>query len=291
MKDKLKILLITGIVTDEHDPKVNPMIRYMLESTGRFEVKITEEFKGATKETLEGYDGVFINYDGKENIENPYEGWGKNTEMALYDYVRNGGGAVMYHSSFIKGNPALPEEYVKLVGCDFDFISTGRKSPKLEMVVDTCFDGGEIVKGSPPSWMTVQEDFFVSMKWLPDVPVNVLATVKDQIEDYVPEKIQAHRRLEFEHINLHDLPGINTNQPVAWTHNYGKGRVFTTSIGHGPDTLRRPAFIGMLCRATEWAASGSVTIPYPDLSGEKRLLCWPFYKDMRWDEFAKMTSF
>ena len=56
MSEKIKVLLITGIVTSEHDPKVNPMIRFLLESTGRFSVKITEEFKGCTAETLEGYD-------------------------------------------------------------------------------------------------------------------------------------------------------------------------------------------------------------------------------------------
>lgn len=69
---KLNILLITGIVTDEHDPKVNPMIRMILESTGRFNVKITEEFTGATSETLAKYDAVFINYDGKENTRAPF---------------------------------------------------------------------------------------------------------------------------------------------------------------------------------------------------------------------------
>lgn len=50
--EKLNILLITGIVTDEHTPLMNPMIRYMLESTERFKVKITEEFTGCTAETL-----------------------------------------------------------------------------------------------------------------------------------------------------------------------------------------------------------------------------------------------
>jgi type 1 glutamine amidotransferase len=291
MKEKLNILLITGIVTDEHDPKVNSMIRMMLEATGRFQVKITEEFTGATEETLAKYDAVFINYDGKTNVATPFVGWGIHTEEALYQYVQNGGGAVIYHSSFIKGEQALPEEYVKLVGCDFNFATNGRKSPKLEVVVDTKTEAHEITRGCPSSWMATQEDFFVNMTWLPDVPVTVLASIRDDIADYSPEKIQVHRRHEFENMDLNTLPGINTDQPVAWIHNLGKGRVFTTSIGHGPETLRRPAFIGLLCRATEWAASDEITIPYPDLGGEKRLRCWPYYLDMNWNEFAKLTSF
>lgn len=106
----------------------------------------------------------------------------------------------------------------------------------------------------------------------------------------MPEKTQAHRRYEFENVELSELPGMDTDQPVAWIHNYGKGMVFTVSIGHGPETLRRPAFIGLLCRGTEWAASGKATVPYPDLNGEKRLRCWPYYSDMNWEELYKLTS-
>lgn len=99
--EKLNILLITGIVTDEHTPLMNPMIRYMLESTERFKVKITEEFTGCTAETLKKYDAVFINYDGKESIETPFVNWGKTAEEALYEYVKNGGGCVLLHTAIM----------------------------------------------------------------------------------------------------------------------------------------------------------------------------------------------
>ncbi len=288
---KLNILLITGIVTDEHDPKMNAMIRFLLESTGRFEVKITESFKGASAESLVDYDAVFINYDGKINVETPYVGWGEKTEHVLYDYVRQGGGAVMYHSSIIKGDPAVPDQFVRLAGCEFDFAQGARKSPKLEMLVDMVENSHEIVAGAPKSWMTAQDDFFVNMKWLPDVPVTVLATVRDDLADYQLDKVQVHRRVEFENQDIASWPGINTDVPVAWTHRYGQGRVFAISIGHGPDTLRRAAFAGFLCRGTEWAASDRVSIPYPDLAGLKRLRAWPYYWDMTVSEYANITSF
>ncbi|MDL2294193.1 ThuA domain-containing protein [Ruminococcaceae bacterium OttesenSCG-928-D13] len=291
MDDKLNILLITGIVTSEHDPKMVPMIRFLLQSTGRFNVKVTEEFTGATAETLAKYDAVLVNYDGKLDVETPFVGWGANAEQALYDYVANGGGAVMYHSSIIKNAHAFPDAYVKLAGCDFDFAAGGRKTPKLEMVVDVDTEAHEITQGSPKHWMTAQEDFFVNMKWLPDVPVTVLATIRDELSDYEPDKIQPHRRYEFENQDLSALPGMGDDVPVAWTHGFGKGRVFSVSIGHGPDTLKRPAFAGLLCRATEWAASGNVTIPYPDLAGLNRQRAWPYYLDMTITQYADITSF
>ena len=122
MSDKINVLLITGIVTDEHDPKVNPMLKFLLESTGRFKVKITEEFTGCTSKTLEKYDLVLINYDGKENTSVPFVGRGAETEAALYDFVRQGGGAILYHSSIINpGEHAYPDEFVRLVGMDLNF--------------------------------------------------------------------------------------------------------------------------------------------------------------------------
>jgi len=289
-KDVYKILLITGVVTSEHDPRVNNMLRFMLESTGRFKVKITEEFTGATAETLAGYDAVLINYDGKESLDSPYIGWGANAERVLYDYVAAGGGAIVYHSSFIKGNPAYPDEFVKLVGYEFDFEKGGRKSPKLEFVVKYT-DNHEITKGLAPTWSTPTDDFFVNLKEVPGANVTVVATVFDGVEDYDFRKMQKHRIHEFEGVDIASLPGINTDVPVAWTNTYGKGRVFTISIGHGPDTIRRQPFVGMMCRAAEWVCSGEITIEAPDINGENRLRAWPYYLDMTVQQYAALTSF
>lgn len=285
------ILLITGLVTSEHDPRVNPMLKFMLESTGMFKVRITEEFKGATAETLEGYDAILLNYDGKADLEAPYVGLGVNAERVIYDYVAAGGGIIVYHSAMIKGNPALPEEFVKLVGYEFDFENGGRKSPKLEMVVDINNDSHEITKGLKPGFMTGCDDFFVNLKKHPDCEPTVLATIFDAIEDYDFSTMQKHRIVEFENLDFSALPGINTDVPVAWTNTYGKGRVFAVSIGHGPDTLRRQPFVGMICRAAEWVCSGKVTLEAPDINGENRLRTWPYYVDLTVQQYAALTSF
>jgi len=290
-KDKYKILIIAGVMTSEHDPKVNGMLRMMLESTGRFKVKITEEFSGATPETLSSYDAVLINYDGREDVHSKYIGWGEQAERTLYDFVAAGKGVIVYHSSMIKGDPALPEEFVKLVGCDFNFGNGGRKSPKIEFKVNMNTDAHEITKGLIKSWTTPTDDLFFNAKWLPDSNVKVLATVYDDINDYNLDTMQVHMRGSFRGVDFSKQPGINTEQPVAWTNTYGKGRVFVVSIGHGPDTIRRHAFVSMMCRAAEWAASGEVTILPPDISGENRLRVWPYYLDMTISEYASLTQF
>lgn len=59
--EKLKILLVTGLLTAEHQGRIiTQKIRELLEATGRFEVVITEEFRNITPAYLEPYDAFFI---------------------------------------------------------------------------------------------------------------------------------------------------------------------------------------------------------------------------------------
>jgi type 1 glutamine amidotransferase len=64
-----------------------------------------------------------------------------------------------------------------------------------------------------------------------------------------------------------DKGGTGTNEPMIWVIPYGKGRVFTTVLGHvmGDDdaAIRCNGFKTVLLRGTEWAATGDVTIPIP----------------------------
>ena len=62
MHRKIRVLLVSGRVVKEHDyRRINELLRQMLESTGRFDVRLTEEFNGATDNTLKNYDLLLIN--------------------------------------------------------------------------------------------------------------------------------------------------------------------------------------------------------------------------------------
>ena len=147
----------------------------------------------------------------------------------------------------------------------------------------------EIVAVNQESWMTVQEDVFANAKQV-DPDITVLASVTDRLEDYDLNKMQDHVAAVYKGFDMNKLPGINEEVPVVWTHNYGKGRVFVCAICHGPDTLCRPNMTSMLCRGTEWAASGEVTIPYPDIQGERRKNAWPFYNNITWSQMGEIKK-
>jgi type 1 glutamine amidotransferase len=45
--------------------------------------------------------------------------------------------------------------------------------------------------------------------------------------------------------------------PMAWTHAYGKGKVFFTTLGHGPNTFENQFVMQLLGNACAWAAARS----------------------------------
>lgn len=288
-KEIYKVLIVTGIVTSEHDPKVTSMLRRTLESTGRFKVKITEEFRGATAETIEGYDAILINYDGKESVTAPFVPLGQTAVNTISDFVKNGGGVIIYHSSAIAQDPAYPKEFIQMMGADFKFSNGGRKNPKFSFRIDTV-KGDPICEGMPDYWMTAQDDLFVNIQWLEDSNVEVLATVRDDAADYDTSKMQKHLARDYEGIDLTALENINQDAPVVWKNTYGKGRVFVPFIGHGPDTIRRVEFVSLLCRGTEWACCGEVTIPFPDIQNERRFAAWPYYDNVSITTLGKLTE-
>ena len=68
--------------------------------------------------------------------------------------------------------------------------------------------------------------------------------------------------------------GTGTNEPMIWVIPYGKGRVFTTVLGHvgGADApaIRCVGFQTVVARGAEWAATGKVTLPIPDRLPDRR---------------------
>ena len=284
--DKIRVLMINGHVSPDHDPAVAPMLRFLLESTDRFDVTMNEDFYGCTLETLNEYDLLFMAGGGRKGEGEMPRGWGSTAEKSLLDFVAGGKGIVLYHGGAMGGRGSeYREEFEKLSGYRYDFEHGGmRKQPKIDFLVKNCEGSHPIMDGCQPEWMTVQDDLFVNTIQL-DPDIKVLCEVWDGEEDYDFRKMPKHRVADFINLDIKSLPQINTWFPVAWVHNYGKGRVFATKIGHGPDTIRRPNFCAIVVRGSEWAATGELTVPWLDVSGPRRRNAWPYYKDIIWRDY------
>jgi type 1 glutamine amidotransferase len=240
-KPKIQALIVTGRNT--HDWRVTtPLLRKLLEDTGRFQVHVVEEFRGAGPETIAPYDVVVLNYFN----EQPELRWGERAETALTNYVRDGKGMVVYHVSLAAFDGWA--EFEKMCGGNLR-PNYGHHSPSHDFTVDIKDTEHPITRGMA-SFPEAHDDLYANLKWQPEGSYHVLATAWDDHSRYPPDEKQP-------------IPGTGRNQPMAWTVNYGNGRVFAIGLGHGPEAIRGAGFGAMLTRGTEWAASGDVTIPLP----------------------------
>lgn len=240
---KIQVLIITG--QNGHDWRsVTPELRKSLEDTGRFEVRVTEEFRGAGPETVAPYDLVVLNYYERRR---PELWWGERAQNALLDFVRSGKGLVMYHFSVAAFDGW--EEYEKLSGGNWR-PNQGHHSPSHDFTVDIKDPDHPITRGLKKSFPQPNDELYANLRWQPADQYHVLATAWDDHSLYQGKARQP-------------IPGPGLHQPMLWTVNYGKGRVFATVLGHDAEAVSSTAFITTFTRGAEWAATAAVTLHIP----------------------------
>ncbi len=240
---KIQALIITG--QNGHDWRATtPVMRKILEDTGRFEVRVTEEFRGAGPETLSPYELVILNYYERRR---PELRWGERADNALLNFVRSGKGLVMYHFSMAAFDGW--EEYEKLSGANWR-PNNGHHSARHNFTVDIRDADHPITRGMKSSFPETSDELYANLKWQPPNTFHVLATAWDDHSLYQGKARQP-------------IPGPGKDEPMLWTVNYGQGRVFATALGHDPEAMKSPGFITTFQRGSEWAATGNVTIPVP----------------------------
>jgi HEAT repeat protein len=259
----LKALIVTGQMNRYHNWKVSsPILKRLLEETNLFKVDFAEAPADANniagfKPDFSTYNVVVLDYDGPS--------WPQETMAAFVEYVKNGGGVVVYHSS----DNAFPgwKEYNELIGLGgwgerdeksgpmvrwkdgkvvFDTSpgKAGSHPPKHEFQVVIRDKEHPINSGLPKKWMHASDELYGQLRG-PAKNLTVLATA---------------------YSDPAQKGGTGENEPVLFTINYGKGRVFHTVLGHvGMDDTSEVAalncvgFITTFQRGAEWAATGKVT--------------------------------
>jgi len=241
---KIQALIITG--QNGHDWRATtPVLRAVLEDTGRFEVRVTEEFRGAGPETLAPYDVVILNYYDKRQAALR---WGERAETALTDYVRAGKGLLIYHFSMAAFDGWT--EYEKMCGANWR-PNNGQHSARHDFTVTLQDKDHPVTRGMRSSFPQANDELYANLRWQPKDAYHILATAWDDHTRYPSTEKQP-------------VPGSGLEQPMLWTVDYGKGRVFVTALGHDPDAMKSSGFKVTLARGAEWAATGTVTIPLPD---------------------------
>jgi predicted DNA-binding protein with PD1-like motif/type 1 glutamine amidotransferase len=245
---KIQVLIVTG--QNGHNWRgTTPLLRKALEDTGKFEVRVMEEFRGAGPETLAPYDVVVLNYFERGR---PELRWGEKANAAFLDFVRSGKGVVVYHFSMAAFDGWT--EYEKLSAGNWR-PNNGHHSATHTFTVDIKDREHPITKGLKLSFPQTNDELYANLRWQPAGSYHVLATANDDHALYAASRTDSRAP--------QPLVGASADEPMLWTVDYGKGRVFVTALGHDVEQVQTPAFMTTFTRGTEWAATGNVTLPIP----------------------------
>jgi type 1 glutamine amidotransferase len=261
---RVKVLIISGQNSYEHDwTGVNNMLRTLMQDTGRFDVRITEDFDHGDLAMLKSYDVALLNYSSRWNYADKDEHrWSKPAEQALLDYVKQGGGLVAFHSSFTWGQNW--PEYQTLIGAVME-PGSSRRSPPGAFPVHIVDRDHPITAGMREYVWTFNDDMYTNMRMDPNAKIHVLATAHDSSASYDP-KLAGHKypASAYTPEKLKAMKGMDADHPQVWTADYGKGRVFSMTPGHDEVSLHFAGLQSLILRGTEWAATGKVTLPVPE---------------------------
>tara|TARA_B100001250_G_scaffold122420_1_gene103961 strand:- start:735 stop:1571 length:837 start_codon:yes stop_codon:yes gene_type:complete len=135
--------------------------------------------------------------------------------------------------------------YQFIVGGQFIFHPGGKIDHSIKIIDKT----DPITRGLNDFDLKKTEQYYM----LIDPNIKVLA-----ISEFIREK--------------YEKPGVEENKltgstmPVVWKKNYGKGRIFYSSIGHNLTDFDVPEVITMQMRGFSWAAEGKYTKKEPTIS-------------------------
>jgi hypothetical protein len=279
-----KTLIITG--QNNHDWKTSsPILKQILDETGLFssEIMITPEKDGdmnSFNPDFSKYKLVVLDYSG--------DSWSEKTNSAFLEFVKNGGGVVIYHAA----NNSFPgwKEYNQMTGLGGWGDRNEKDGPYVyykdnELVVDTSAGPGgthgkrrefivrtrvadhPVMKGLPAMWLHGTDELYSLLRG-PGTNMQILATA------FADSSAGG---------------GTMRDEPMLMAITFEKGRIFHTAMGHadegGGPAMQCSGFIVTLQRGAEWAVTGTVTQQVPfDFPSAAGVVLRPDFKEITLDE-------
>jgi type 1 glutamine amidotransferase len=223
--NQIRVLIVTGQDWPGHLwRETAPALRGLLEQDKRVAVRILEDPHALDTSALTNYAVVLLHF---QNWQQP--GPGAAARENLRRFVANGGGLMSVHfacGAWINLQPELANEwpeFANIVGRVWDPKLRGHdpRGPFTVRIVD----GEHPVTRGLKDFETDDELYTCLVG---DAPIHLLAQARSRVD--------------------------HKEHPMAFTREYGRGRVFLTTLGHDVKGYTNVCTAQMLRQACAWAA-------------------------------------
>ena len=215
---------------------------------------------------FKAYDVVISNMGWKAST------WSEATKKNFENYMKKGGGLVIVHAA----NNSWGDwpEYNKMIGLggwggrnaesgtyanyddegklhlDKPEGGCGSHGAQYEYLLETRAPEHPIMKGIPSAWLHTLDELYDHMCG-PAENMTVLSTAYSDVEKNAPPWNK-------------NASGTGRHEPLIFTIDYGKGKVFHTGLGHMGYSMECVGFMTTFQRGAEWVATGKVTQKVPE---------------------------
>ncbi len=221
-----RTLIVTGDDVPVHKwQETTPALKKLLDDSGKFTTTVSDK-TSVLESDLKGYDLIVLNYynDKQPTISD-------KAKANVVEFVKGGKGLVAFHLS----SAAFKEwdEFHKMTGRYWKMGASGHgdRAPFKSVIADK---EDPITRGL--SDFEADDELYAKLQG--DEPIHVLVTA--------------------------DSDFSKKTEPLAFTLQYGKGRVYHHAFGHDVKAIEAPDAVAKLfVRGAEWAATGKVTPEKP----------------------------
>ncbi|HEX2443310.1 MAG TPA: ThuA domain-containing protein [Vicinamibacterales bacterium] len=227
-----RVLYLTHSAGFKHDvlPVSEEILRDVGRRTGAFDATVTQDCSLISEKSLKNYSAVVFYTTGELPLD-------ASQKKAFVEFVRGGGGLVGIHSAtdtFYKW-----PEYLEMIGGYFD------GHPWHQPVTVRVEDRQHPAAAHLPASFTINDEIYQFRDWSRD-RVHVLLSLD-------PASVDLTKK------------GVNRTDKdfaLAWTREFGRGRVFYTALGHEAAVWRDPRFQQHIAGGIQWATgSPSSSLP------------------------------
>ena len=218
-----RVLYLTHSAGFKHAvlPTSEQVMRDLGKRSGAFEATVTQDCSLISEASLKPYAAVIFYTTGELPLD-------EAQKKALVEFVRSGRGFVGIHSAtdtFYKW-----PEYLELVGGYFD------GHPWHQEVTVRVEDKAHPATAHLPASFTINDEIYQFRDWSRD-RVRVLLSLDPASVDLTKKGVKR----------------ADKDFAVAWTREFGKGRMFYTALGHEAAVWSDPRFQQHIVGGIQWA--------------------------------------